>query len=335
MLRKRGADRGSWALDFSGLVDSPGGGKQSPLARIPDHIPLVLVPTALPSSRVGDDRIAAVHTTGTQENDGSDAGSANGDSPFPAEGAAMFGFGMLDAVDLAVDAAATQFMSKAMRFISLESSPPRSKKAPPASSSSPQPTSPAAASHSTPPSGQRQRSRRSASPSTTHPTSPLIKLDTSLSFLNQGLDAINGVGRLVEGFAVSLDNVIGHALDDWAPVAPAAPGREPKKKMVKPVGVLPPPPPAAAGRGQVKDNWDDFDVENEGEAPCSSSSSGRTVAPRRTAGTPGAPAATPSALPTTSQNAAKEIQQWRRRAQILQKELQKLRAQRDEYLKVK
>lgn len=45
--------------------------------------------------------------------------------------------------------------------------------------------------------------------------SPVTRFD-STSFLDKGIDAIHGVGKLVEGFALSLDNVIGQAFEDWS-----------------------------------------------------------------------------------------------------------------------
>lgn len=210
-------------------------------------------------------------------------------------------------------------MSKAMKLISLEDSPPPTRNSP---------------------------SR-----------SPLNMNATSPSIFDKGLDAFGSMGKLVEGFAVTLDTVIGQAFDDWGGT-PKAPGREGKKKVLKPVGMLPSPTqlPLSASRAPQRERssheWGDFNVEEEtSEAfvggmftPGSAARSlgAISIAPNSAGGigqgitTPGAPAASPptTAIPEKGQT-AKEIQLWRRRAQIVQKELQKLRAQRDEYQHVK
>jgi hypothetical protein len=242
-------------------------------------------------------------------------------------------------MDTAVDAAAMQLMSKAMKFISLEDSPPPSRTSPEQRSS------------------RRSPSSSSHSPSLTKPDASTAS--SSSSFFDKGLDAFGSMGKFVEGFAVTLDTVIGQAFEDWG--TPKAPGREGKKKVLKPVGMLPSPtqlspssseaPAQPAARGRNSHQWGDFDVEEEhnGElggllTPGSAARSlaAMSIAPASAGGgraataTPGAPAASPytTTIPAKGQT-AQEIQLWRRRAQILQKELQKLRAQRDEYQQVK
>lgn len=79
----------------------------------------------------------------------------------------------LDAVDAAIEAAAGQLVQKALKFISIDDNARKG----------PSPRRPAA--------------------------EPQFRFDSS--FLDKGLDAINGVGKLMEGFAVTLDSVIGHA----------------------------------------------------------------------------------------------------------------------------
>ena len=276
---------------------------------------------------------------------------------------------------MAVDAAATQLMSKALRLMSIDShSHSNSRSGGDMNSSS-----------------LRTNTNKSSTTTTTTTTttgvataggggpSPLLKFDSS-SFLDKGLDAINGMGRLVEGFAVTLDTVIGQAFEDWG--TPNAPGREGKKKIVKPIGILPARKTSAVTvQRQEKDSeWGDFDIDDQegtfigrsssfnlsqneedgdvvGEAAAMGQKKKSVTTPLRSF--PGAPAASPpsasqshystfytptapssqprntTATTTTTARGSKEVLQWRRRAQILQKELQKLRAQRDEYQKVK
>lgn len=44
---------------------------------------------------------------------------------------------------------------------------------------------------------------------------PLLALDAAKWCMLQGLDAISGVGKLMESFALTLDTVIGQAFEDW------------------------------------------------------------------------------------------------------------------------
>ena len=228
-------------------------------------------------------------------------------------------------MDTAVDAAAMQLMSKAMKFISLEDSPPPSR-----------------------PSPKQKSSHKSPSASSSASRSPLVKVDSSnSSFFDKGLDAFGSMGKLVEGFAVTLDTVIGQAFEDWG--TPKAPGREGKKKLLKPVGVLPSSSPrqlSSLKTTRDSHQWGDFDVEEEQNEELALLKGGITtpgsatrslgavsIGPasadasnfQRGGTTPGAPAASPfttTIIPAKGQT-AKEIQLWRRRAQILQKELQK------------
>ena len=238
-------------------------------------------------------------------------------------------------------------MSKALRLISLESTPP------PATSLTP-------------------RSARGTTPR------PLIKFDlsNSSSFLDKGLDAINGVGKLVEGFAVTLDTVIGQAFDEWGgtPRPSKTPlGKNAKNNKITRSSSLATKSAAKSvaatgGSGPVtpqapqQEAWGDFDVDEreeasanveEDSAPLLSRSSKTAAAAGHdkvstTKLAPGPhtpkvptlnlPGISPAPVPSVAQgsdSAVQEVQQWRRRAQILQKELKKLRAQKDEYQKVR
>lgn len=84
----------------------------------------------------------------------------------------------------------------------------------------------------------------------------------------QSLDAINGVSKLMEGFAVTLDNVIGQAFVDWG--TPSARGPRESPSSSRPCG--PTPPPAhrqePSNRKSTEDaGWGDFDVVSESESP--------------------------------------------------------------------
>lgn len=194
------------------------------------------------------------------------------------------------------------------------------------------------------------------------PSRPLIKFDlsNSSSFLDKGLDAINGVGKLVEGFAVTLDTVIGQAFDEWG--ATPRPSKTPVGKN-KPVGTsaarstTKPSLASAGGSGPAtpqapqEDAWGDFEVDDSKEdsgfedvgLPKLTRTATKEVSskPRQGSQPPivptlNLPGISPAPVPSVAQgDSAKEILQWRRRAQILQKELRKLRAQKEEYQKVR
>ena len=221
-------------------------------------------------------------------------------------------------MDMAVDAAATQIVSKAMRLMSLaEDSPAKF---------------------------DRQKPERNQAATAMSPQNPHSKKFDS-TFLDKGLDAINGVGKLVEGFAVTLDNVIGQAFEDWG--TPKAAGRAGKKKITRPINGRSMTPTVDGHRGNAsptsaavsvgpkspQESWQEFELDEHegGGGQFRLSENGNTTTPLATA------AAADGVLSSIFRGGetAKETHQWRRRAQILQKELQKLRAQRDEYKKVK
>lgn len=208
-----------------------------------------------------------------------------------------------------VDSAATQIVQKALKFITLDSGS-RSPKLPLASPN-----------HST----MRFKSE-------------------SASFLDKGLEAINGVGKLMEGFALSLDNVIGQAFDEWGSVpaggrpAGPAPGRasisrqtlDGARKAPLLVGRS-----SAAAAGRV-DGLDAAAAPPEKEnrpqaapgAPANIAADGRPsdrmrqklMSPLR------------SKLGDASEA---DKQQWLNRVQSLQQELETLRKQHGEYQRVK
>lgn len=172
--------------------------------------------------------------------------------------------------------------------------------------------------------------------------SPLFKFDSG-SFLDKGIDAINGVGKLVEGFAVTLDNVIGQAFEDWGTPKNAnrnvnrpisnrakAPVRSTHSNQTTGSQVVPPP------KAVVGEDWGDFDVDNESEFADENSApqapSELNVLSTKMTGTSSQAANGQCNRIKAGQD---EVLQWRRRAQALQKELQRLRAHQDQYKKLK
>ncbi|KAL4541934.1 hypothetical protein Ndes2526B_g06427 [Nannochloris sp. 'desiccata'] len=315
-LRKRGSDAGaraSWAFNLGELSDGGSGDD--------DRIPAI---KAAPKHTISDLDVSEAEFIDSSTTAELDANLALTASPGRRKATRSGdGIGVLEAMDTAVDAAAMQLMSKAMKFISLEDSPP--------------------------PCRTNTQLKSGSSPSSRSP----LNTNATSSIFDKGLDAFGSMGKLVEGFAVTLDTVIGQAFEDWG--TPKAPGREGKKRVLKPVGILSSPSQlssSASGappKERSSQQWGDFNVEegqNEalvggtrtpGSAARSLDAVDITPASVNGEGTfPGAPAANPytTTIPAKGQT-AKEIHLWRRRAQILQKELQKLRAQRNEYQHVK
>lgn len=220
---------------------------------------------------------------------------------------------VLEAVDKAADAAANQLVRKALKFISLEDAVPLQS-----------------------PSPLRPQNRAG-----TGSLSPLFKFDSG--FFDKGLDAITGVGKLVEGFAVSLDNVIGQAFEEWGTGTPQrasskAGKRSPEKRQPAPLERTPTraTPSSVTSPKTPQDAWGDFDIAAEdrvSEIDVPLTFKCARVPERASTGS----TTTQAVAPGTRRKAAtaEEVQQWRRRAQVLQRELQKLRAQKEEYEKEK
>lgn len=99
----------------------------------------------------------------------------------------------------------------------------------------------------------------------------LFKLSSD-TLLDKGLDAINNVGKLMEGFALSLDNVIGQAFEEWGtPKAAARPQPRPAQRPLASVDENTDPraaPPAAAAAAAPKahpaaEAWGDFPIPQQ------------------------------------------------------------------------
>mgnify|MGYP001810303203 CR=1 FL=1 len=164
------------------------------------------------------------------------------------------------------------------------------------------------------------------------------------------MDAISGVGRLMEGFAITLDTVIGQAFEDWGSSGAGNPS-----SSGKPAPLRRAPPP---GRSAAADSWLDapqhapsqparVGKENGGDntAGVGAGAAGAATKPRQQQG--GGAAAAGSA--TTSGRQAhmtsfmskldavseQEVAEWRKRAQQLASELQRVRAQQEEYQRLR
>lgn len=158
------------------------------------------------------------------------------------------------------------------------------------------------------------------------------------------MDAIGSVGRLMEGFAITLDTVIGQAFEDWGGSQPL-----PGQKQVAPRR-----PAAAASRSSTTAA---AGKENAGaQAPVSK----EPESARGAAGTAGAACKLPQQQEQQASTARtgsgstggrqahitsfmskldavseQEAAEWRKRAQQLASELQRMRAQQEEYQRLR
>lgn len=171
------------------------------------------------------------------------------------------------------------------------------------------------------------------------------------------MDAISGVGKLMEGFAITLDTVIGQAFEDWGTtLQPSRPG--------KPARRLPGAPSssgaAAAGqRAVVADTSASgagtlraeqgarrgLDAAGDKEnAAGVARVAGKQQAPRAAGrhaavGQGGVPSSRQphitSFMSKLDAASEEEVAEWRRRAQQLASELQRVRAQQEEYQRLR
>lgn len=188
------------------------------------------------------------------------------------------------------------------------------------------------------------------------------------------MDAISGVGKLMEGFAITLDTVIGHAFEDWGTAGAPSSSRA-TRPVRRPPGMAPAggsgassSAPAAAERQAVpqlavaavasaggQGEWQDFSApggdsgsrarqtaggkENAGGQAAAAAGAGAGAAKPRppSAGTrqqQQQPHITSfmSKLDAASEH---EVAEWRKRAQQLASELQRVRAQQEEYQRLR
>ena len=163
----------------------------------------------------------------------------------------------------------------------------------------------------------------------------------------QGFDAITGVSKLVEGFALKLDTVIGQAFEEWAPpsgsrtdhaaAAAAAAARREAPSEASPLHStaspqqLAPQQPGSAEAATV--GWGDFSVDSA--SPSGKENVSPQPAPagkeRARAQATARQAHITSFMSKLDVASEQEVQEWRRRAQQLAQELQRMRAQQEEY----
>ncbi len=172
----------------------------------------------------------------------------------------------------------------------------------------------------------------------------------------QGMDAITGVGKLMEGFALTLDSVIGQAFEEWNTLPssgssrPSAAGKlVPRPQRHAPTAggtssssALAPKQQAAAPQAAtVPAGWQDFSIdgkENDSGAAAAAPSSSRAAGAKAGSGAP--VTATRQAHMTSFMSkldaaSEQEVQEWRKRAQQLASELQRVRAQQEEYQRLR
>jgi hypothetical protein len=172
----------------------------------------------------------------------------------------------------------------------------------------------------------------------------------------QGMDAISGVGKLMEGFAITLDTVIGQAFEDWG--TPSQPGRaaKPRRPAAATFTAAPAPPAtsaaapapahppaplqptvpgssAAAGglASSGQGDWDSlgaFGGKENLRAAAQTSGRQQSAAPSRQ------PHIT-SFMSKLDAASEQEVAEWRRRARQLASELQRVRAQQEEYQRLR
>ncbi|KAL4458185.1 hypothetical protein ABPG75_013050 [Micractinium tetrahymenae] len=167
----------------------------------------------------------------------------------------------------------------------------------------------------------------------------------SQSFLDKGMDAIGSVGRLMEGFAITLDTVIGQAFEDW--------GTQPQ---MGPKQALAGRPMPAAGRSSAvaaagKENAGAQAPAGKDPAALRAAAGAAATAtkPRQQQEQQGASGGAGNVSASTSARQAhitsfmskldavseQEAAEWRKRAQQLASELQRMRAQQEEYQRLR
>ena len=176
------------------------------------------------------------------------------------------------------------------------------------------------------------------------------------------MDAISGVGKLMEGFAITLDTVIGHAFEDWGTAAGPPGSSRPARLVRRPPGTAPPAgsgassstpaaerqavpqrATAAAASAAGQDEWQEFSAPGG----ASGSRARQTAGGKENAVVLAAvPAGAGAAKPRPSSAGARqqqphitsfmskldpaseqEVAEWRKRAQQLASELQRVWAQ--------
>lgn len=166
---------------------------------------------------------------------------------------------------------------------------------------------------------------------------------------HQGMDAISGVGKLMEGFAITLDHVIGQAFEEWnADAPPGTAGGSARKAAASRRAAaggggssggsaLTPSQPRAALRAAAAQPAADW-ADKENAVGGGGGAGGGDGAQRVRQGAPRAGTQTAAAASLMSKLDAaseQEVAEWRKRAQQLAGELQRMRAQQEEYQRLR
>lgn len=212
--------------------------------------------------------------------------------------------------------------------------------------------------HPQPPPHPPPPSSFSASSPTSPP--PLFRLE-SVNFLDKSLEAITGVGRFVEGFAVTLDNVIGQAIEDWGTPTRAKAhqaseigvdnynNKNGHQQQVDNIsrrdGTSPPSSKQLAAIddwGNDDDGWGDFGIDDEYEKEEDSSSSmvqqkkkEEQQKSRRSNHTITPFMSRLESVSTDGSSNDKEKNEWERKALAMQAELAQLKKQQEDYKRLK
>jgi hypothetical protein len=186
------------------------------------------------------------------------------------------------------------------------------------------------------------------------------------------MDAISGVGKLMEGFAITLDTVIGHAFEDWgtagAPSSSRATRPVRRPPGTAPVGgigasssapaaerqAVPQPAMHAVASASGQDDWQDFSAPGgDSSSRTRQAAGGKENAGGQVAAAAGAGAAKPrppsagtrqqqqqqphitSFMSKLDAASEQKVVEWRKRAQQLASELQRVRAQQEEYQRLR
>ena len=164
--------------------------------------------------------------------------------------------------------------------------------------------------------------------STTGLKPALLKMESS-SILDKSIEAISGVGNLFEGFAVTLDTVIGQAFEDWG-----TPNRAKARQTTKSYDTTIVVADTMLGGG----GWGDFDLDDSVEeddiwygdenTSLHNVTTAHNTVPRQAKLTP------PQKSEKTS-TPKNSIANWREKALELQEELRRLKVQQQEFQKIK
>lgn len=174
------------------------------------------------------------------------------------------------------------------------------------------------------------------------------------------MDAITGVGKLMEGFALTLDSVIGQAFEEWGTLPSTGSSSRPRgtgraaplpQQQAPLVGgtssssssgsvLAPKQQGAAAQAAAAPAGWQDFSIDGKENVSGAAAAAASSRAAGAKAGSSAAGASARQAHMTSFMSkldaaSEQEVQEWRKRAQQLASELQRVRAQQEEYQRLR